>query len=389
MKEIERNFTRLLASRLREQLNFIQVVIGPRQVGKTTGLQQIVSRWRGPALMVTADEMVTPNAEWIAIHWEKARRMGDGALFVIDEVQKIPHWSSVVKHLFDQDRGSKRLKVVLLGSASLSLQRGLGESLAGRFEVITADHWDLSECREAFGWGLDEFLKFGGYPAAALLCHDVPRWQKYLRDSIIEPVLIKDILGLSSVQKPALFRQAFELAMAYPAQEVSLQKLLGQLQESGNVNTIKHYLDLLQGAFLIRTLHKYSGSEVRTRASSPKLLPLNNALVHAFRSPEEVDADPQWYGRVFEAAVGAALSRSSGRVYYWREGKFEVDFVVELGEKMYAIEAKSSASRTLRGLEQFKLRYPSCIPLVVDREKAIKLLESTNIDDSLLTAGLQ
>jgi len=387
MKEIKRSFTRLLESRLNEQLNFIQVVVGPRQVGKTTGLQQIVARWRGPALMVTADEIVTPDREWIAIHWEKARRMGKGTLLVIDEVQKIPQWSSVVKHQFDQDRGAGNLKVVLLGSASLSLQRGLGESLAGRFEVITADHWDLSECREAFGWGLDEFLKFGGYPAAALLSHDVSRWQKYLRDSIIEPVLIKDILGLSSVQKPALFRQAFELAMAYPAQEVSLQKLLGQLQESGNVNTIKHYLDLLQGAFLLRALHKYSGSEVRTRASSPKLIPLNNALVHAFRSPEEVDANPQWYGRVFEATVGAALSRSSGRVYYWREGKHEVDFVVELGRKIYAIEAKSSAAGTLRGLDQFRRRYPGCIPLIIDREKAIKLLESTNVDDYLLTVG--
>ncbi len=388
MKEIERHFTRLLASRLREQLNFIQVVIGPRQVGKTTGLQQIIARWEGPSLMVTADEIVTPDREWLTAHWERARRMGDGVLLVIDEVQKIPHWSSVIKHMFDQDRESKRLKVVLLGSASLSLQRGLGESLAGRYEVITADHWNLGECREAFGWGLDEFLKFGGYPAAASLCHDVPRWQKYLRDSIIEPVLIKDILGLSSVQKPALFRQMFELAMAYPAQEVSLQKLLGQLQETGNVNTIKHYLDLLQGAFLIRTLHKYSGSEVRTRASSPKLLPLNNALVHAFRSPEEVDANPQWYGRIFEAAVGAALLRSSGRVHYWREGKFEVDFVVELRGKIYAIEAKSSASRTLRGLEQFKLRYPGCMPLVVDREKGLRLLESTNVDDLLLEGTL-
>lgn len=155
------------------------------------------------------------------------------------------------------------------------------------------------------------------------------------------------------------------------------------------MNTIKHYLDLLQGAFLIRTLHKYSGSEARTRASSPKLLPLNNALVHAFRSPEEVDANPQWYGRVFEAAVGAALLRSSGQVYYWREGRFEVDFVIELRGKIYAIEVKSSASATLRGLERFVRRHPGCIPLVVDREKGLRLLESTNVDDLLLDGGLQ
>jgi hypothetical protein len=388
MKEIERHFTRLLASRLREQLNFIQVVVGPRQVGKTTGLQQIVARWKGPALMVTADEMITPDREWIAVHWERARQMGDGALFVIDEVQKIPHWSSVIKYMFDQDRRSRKLKVVLLGSASLSLQQGLGESLAGRYEIVPADHWNLGECKEAFGWGLDEFLKFGGYPAAASLCHDLQRWQKYIRDSIIEPVLIKDILGLSAVQKPALFRQTFELAMAYPAREVSLQKLLGQLQDSGNVTTVKHYLELLQGAFLIRVLHKYTGSAVRTRASSPKLLPLNNALVHAFRSPEEVDDNPDWYGRVFEAAVGAALSRSSGKVFYWRDGKFEVDFVVDLKKNVYAIEVKSSASRSSRGLERFVQQHPRCIPLVIDREKGGKLLESTNVDDLLLNDAL-
>ena len=388
MKEIERHFTRLLASRLREQLNFIQVVVGPRQVGKTTGLQQIVARWKGPALMVTADEMITPDREWIAVHWERARQMGDGALFVIDEVQKIPHWSSVIKYMFDQDRRSRKLKVVLLGSASLSLQQGLGESLAGRYEIVPADHWNLGECKEAFGWGIDEFLKFGGYPAAASLCHDLQRWQKYIRDSIIEPVLIKDILGLSAVQKPALFRQTFELAMAYPAREVSLQKLLGQLQDNGNVTTVKHYLELLQGAFLIRVLHKYTGSAVRTRASSPKLLPLNNALVHAFRSPEEVDDNPDWYGRVFEAAVGAALSRSSGKVFYWRDGKFEVDFVVDLKKNVYAIEVKSSASRSSRGLERFVQQHPRCIPLVIDREKGGKLLESTNVDDLLLNDAL-
>ncbi|MCU0640319.1 MAG: ATP-binding protein [Candidatus Krumholzibacteria bacterium] len=386
-KEIERRFTKVLTSRLGGQLHFIQAVIGPRQVGKTTGLRQIVSGWQGPSLMVTADEIAAPDMEWITIQWEKARRMGDGVLFVIDEIQKIPRWSSAVKRLFDQDRDSGKIKVVLLGSASLSLQRGLGESLAGRFEIIPADHWDLGECREAFGWGLDEYLKFGGYPAAATLIHDVPRWQKYIRDSIIEPVLIKDILGLSSVQKPALFRRTFELAMAYPAREVSLQKLLGQLQESGNVTSIRHYLDLLQGAFLIRTLQKYSGSKVRSRASSPKILPLNNALVHAFQTPEAIDTDPRWYGRVLETAVGAALSRSSGSLYYWRDGKQEIDFVVELAKRLYAIEVKSGAPGTLKGLERFRALHPECIPIVIDRETAAALLASPDVDEFLRNAG--
>lgn len=268
----------------------------------------------------------------------------------------------------------------MLGSTSLTLKKGLSESLAGRYEIIPASHWDLGECREAFGWGIQDYLKFGGYPAAAELSRDIPRWQSFIRNSIIEPVLIKDILGLSAVNKPALFRQTFELAMAYPAQEISLQKLLGQLQESGNVTTIKHYLELFESAFLVKKLPKYSGSEVKKKGSSPKIIPLNTALIHAFRSPLDLETNGDWYGRVFESAVGAALTRSVGNLSYWRDGKFEVDFVLEVGGKIYAIEVKSGRKRASRGLELFLQRYPSSVPLVIDHDKGYRLLASQNVD---------
>jgi len=381
MTEIKRNFTRILEKRLREKLNFIQVVLGPRQVGKTTGLQQIVRAWQGPALMVSADEVITPSTDWLKLHWEKARNLGTDALLVIDEVQKIPNWSSAIKYLFDQDRAARKLKVVLLGSASLTLQKGLGESLAGRYEVIPANHWGLDECKQAFKWNLEDFLKFGGYPAAAELSEDIDRWQNYVRNSIIEPVLIKDILGLTTVNKPALFRQTFELAMSYPAQEISLQKLLGQLQESGNVTTIKHYLELFEGAFLLKTLQKYTGSEIRKRGSSPKIIPLNMALCHAFRSPTLIDSNPDWRGRIFEAAVGAALSKTKGKLFYWREGKYEVDFVWELEGQLYALEIKSGRKRSSKGLEKFIQRYSKSIPVVIDVVKGEQILEVESIDD--------
>ena len=381
MTEIKRNFTRILEKRLREKLNFIQVVLGPRQVGKTTGLQQIVRAWQGPALMVSADEVITPSTDWLKLHWEKARNLGTDALLVIDEVQKIPNWSSAIKYLFDQDRAARKLKVVLLGSASLTLQKGLGESLAGRYEVIPANHWGLDECKQAFKWNLEDFLKFGGYPAAAELSEDIDRWQNYVRNSIIEPVLIKDILGLTTVNKPALFRQTFELAMSYPAQEISLQKLLGQLQESGNVTTIKHYLELFEGAFLLKTLQKYTGSEIRKRGSSPKIIPLNMALCHAFRSPTLIDSNPDWRGRIFEAAVGAALSKTKGKIFYWREGRYEVDFVWELEGQLYALEIKSGRKRSSKGLEKFIQRYSKSIPVVIDVVKGEQILEVESIDD--------
>jgi len=382
MKQIIRDFTEILRTRLDAELNFIQVVLGPRQVGKSTGLQQIVREWSGPSLMVTADEIAAPSADWITVQWHRARNLGDNALFVIDEVQKIPQWSSTVKYLFDQDRGRRKLKVVLLGSARLSLQQGLSESLAGRYEVIPAHHWNLSECGSAFGWTLDEFLMFGGYPAASQLVEDVERWQSFLRNSIIEPVLIKDILGLTTVGKPALFRQAFELSMAYPAQEISYQKLLGQLQESGNVTTIKHYLELLEGAFLLKTLQKYSGSAVRKKGSSPKILPLNTALIHAFRNPHDIETDPDWRGRVFEAATGAALARSGGELFYWRDGKFEVDFILQLEGKLFAVEIKSGRKRVSRGMEKFLAENPECIPLYITYTNGKNLLRSNKINAS-------
>lgn len=379
--EIIRQFTTVLEKRLQEELNFIQVVLGPRQVGKTTGLRQIIERWSGPVHMISADEVAPPSPSWIELNWNMARSMGAGTLLVFDEIQKVPGWSAVVKRLFEEDRPKRILKVVLLGSAGLVLQKGLADSLAGRYEVIRADHWNLKECREAFGWDLVHFLKFGGYPAAAELANDVARWQGFINNSIIEPVLLKDLLSFASVNKPALFRQTFMLCLAYPAMEVSLQKMLGQLQESGNVTTIKHYLELFEGAFLIRALQKYSGSEIRKRGSSPKIVPLNTALIHAGHDPADVDSNPDWFGRVFEAAVGAELCRQMDVVYYWRDGKDEVDFIVQASGTTYAIEVKSGRVRRTSGLAKFMKRYPDSIPVIMDREKGTRLLEGVSFSE--------
>ncbi len=333
--------------------------------------------------MVTADELAAPNLEWLTLQWHRARQKGRATLLVIDEIQKITGWSQAVKYLFDQDR--RALKVVLLGSASLSLRQGMQESLAGRYERIDAHHWSLAECQESLGWSLDEYLKFGGYPAAGELVSDLDRWQNFIRNSIVEPVLFKDILGLTSISKPALFRQTFELTMAYPAQEISLQKILGQLQDKGNVTTIKHYLELLEGAFLLKVLFKYTGSEIRRRSSSPKIIPLNNGLIHGFHNPNDIDTDYNWRGRVFEAAVGAALStRSKGKLYYWRDGKLEVDFVLELDNNLYAIEVKSGRRRNMRGLAKFLQRYPKSIPIIIDLDNVIPLLQAENVDNLFL-----
>jgi uncharacterized protein len=264
------------------------------------------------------------------------------------------------------------LKVVLLGSAPLLMQRGLAESLAGRFEVLRVWHWSFSEMRTAFGWDLDRFVFYGGYPGAAPLVDDEQRWGAYIRDSLIETTISRDVLLLARVNKPALLRQLFELGCAYSSQVLSYQKMLGQLLDAGNTTTLAHYLELLSAAGLLTGLQKYADGAVQRRASSPKLLALNTALVSALAdlSMNEVREQPDRWGRLVETAVGTHLvggtAGTSTTLTYWRERHQEVDFVLRRGEDLTAIEVKSSKRRdALPGLAAFRNRYPNARPLLV------------------------
>jgi predicted AAA+ superfamily ATPase len=352
----------------------MQVLLGPRQVGKSTTVARLSEIWEGPKVVDSADQLVPPKADWIQFLWQKAIEQKSPCLLVIDEIQKVKNWANVLKILFDRDRKHHHLRVVLLGSASLSIQSGLNESLAGRYEVIRCPHWGLDESREAFSWDLTTYLKFGGYPSAADLISEIPRWRMFMRDSIIEPVLGRDLQTAITIQKPALLRQLFELAMHYPAQEISYQKLLGQLQEQGNTSIIKHYLEILAGGYLLATLEKYSGSLVRQKASSPKILPLAPALIHAFHDPQSIDSDPEWRGRVFEAAIGAHLHQLPGEMMYWREQNLEVDYVLKIDGRVIGIEVKSGRRKREHGIVAFKKAFPKADTLILDLQSGEQFL---------------
>lgn len=344
-----------LLGRLRQPRRFIQAVTGPRQVGKSTLVQQAVDALKTPVRYVSADEPTLRGADWVAQQWEAARlsiESADGAVLVIDEIQKVPQWSETVKRLWDEDSRAKRpLQVVLLGSSPGLIAQGLSESLAGRFESIAAGHWSFAEMRDAFGWSLEEYLFYGGYPGAAPLIREPWRWQRYLLDSLIETTIARDVLMMNRVHKPALMRRLFELACRYSGQELSYTKMLGQLQDAGNTVTLAHYLDLLGGAGMVRGLPKYAGDVARRRASSPKLQVLNTALMTALSglSLEEARQDREFWGRVVESAVGAHLANAAlggaCELHYWRDGNQEVDFVVTAGPALVAIEVKSGRKR--------------------------------------------
>lgn len=364
----QRDIVRRLDRRLREKRRFIQVIVGPRQTGKTTAVLQVLESLPQPSVYAAADFPAPPGLEWIEAQWNAARlklSSGKEVVLVLDEIQKINGWDETVKALWDYDsRKGHNLRVVLLGSTALLMQSGLRESLAGRFETIYCTHWSWPECRDCFGWNLDRYLYFGGYPGAAPLLGDQDRWANYVRESLIETTISRDVLLLNRVTKPALLHQLFFLACEYAGRILSYNKMLGQLADAGNATTLAHYQALLEEAFILRGLPKWTGTALRRRGSSPKWLPLNTALVTAVSGKgfKEWRENPALWGRLVETAVGAHLvNESLGRgheVYYWRDRDREVDYVFKGRGKLVGIEVKSGGrSAGSSGLNAFKKNF--------------------------------
>ena len=354
-----------IKKRMTESRRFIQVLAGPRQVGKTTLARQVMAEAGMVSHYASADEPTLRDRIWLEQQWEigrqRAREQAAGAMLVLDEIQKVPGWSEMVKRLWDEDtHAGLALKVMLLGSAPLLIHQGLTESLAGRFEVVPIPHWAFAEMREAFGWTVDQYVFFGGYPGSAPLVGEPDRWRNYIVDALIETTISRDILLMTRVDKPALLRRLFQLGCAYSGQVLSYQKMLGQLQDAGNTVTLAHYLELLQGAGMVMGLAKYAHGQVRQRGSSPKLQVLNTALMSApsGQTFEATRNDSDAWGRYVETCVGAHLVNSSVHtgleVTYWRERNHEVDFVLQRGADCVALEVKSGRRKdALPGMAAF------------------------------------
>jgi len=355
-----------IEKRLVEPRRFIQVLAGPRQVGKTTLARQLMASLSHAMHFASADALAAEDRQWIRQQWDAARfRLSQNesaeGLLILDEVQKVPDWSEVVKSLWDEDTNNGfPLKVMILGSSPLLVQRGLTESLAGRFEIIPVRHWSFKEMQDAFGMSLDEYVYFGGYPGAADIRKDEDRWRNYIVDSLIETTISRDILLMTQVNKPALLRQLFYLGCQYSGQILSYQKMVGQMQDAGNTTTLAHYLELLAGAGMLCGIPKYAGQQVRQRGSSPKLQVMDMALMSALSGQgfKAVRSDPELWGRWIESMVGAHLVNSSieygFELFYWRDRGREVDFVVRHQGRLLAIEVKSHKRQTaLPGMDAF------------------------------------
>ncbi len=327
----------------------------------------------GAAAALSARLPTAPrDAQWLVEVWqqcrERAKEASDGYVLVLDEIQELPNWSTVVKGLWDADRASGcPLHVVILGSAPLPIQAGLNESLMGRFEPVVFPHWSFTEMASAFGYSLDEYVFYGGYPGAASQTADHETWHRYVRSGLVEPSIERDVLAMTRVDKPALLRRLFDMGARYSAQVMSYSKLVGHLQDAGNTTTLTRYLELLSHAGLLTGLSKHTERPVSAKASTPKLSVLNTALmsmVSGYRI-DEARVDRTFWGRLVESAVGAHLINtmpSSGKVKYWRDRRgrsvVEVDFVVQRGPRLLGIEVKTGVARdSLPGLEEFGRRF--------------------------------
>ena len=369
-----------LQKRMEEPRHFIEVVVGPRQVGKTTLVKQVLNSTKMGYHHVAADNVPTNQTNWISEVWNTARSKmrASGAneyLLVIDEIQKIPNWSEVVKKEWDDDTfNDVNIKVILLGSSRVLLEKGLADSLAGRFEEIRMSHWGWLEMRDAFGMTLEEYIYYGGYPGAAPLISDTDRWSQYIESAIVDATINKDILQNHVVTKPALLRQTFELGSSYSSQELSVTKIMGQMQDAGNTTTISSYLQLLSDAGLLTGLQKFANDKARKRASTPKFQVHNSALKN-YLSPlslENALVQPKQWGRFYESAIGAHLVSKAFEnrfdLFYWRQGNDEVDYVIQKRDCLMTIEVKSNHEKTTTGLQVFKEKFSPKVSLIIGPE---------------------
>ena len=377
----QRPLLKTLLERLCEHRKFIQIIAGPRQVGKTTIALALLNEVTALSEYHSADDVVAPSTVWIAQIWESLRiRMNlerkNNAVLILDELQKVIDWSAEIKKHWDRDtRENRDIKLVLLGSSRLLLMDGLSESLAGRFELSYAGHWSFREMQEAFGFSPEQYQWFGGYPGAAELVKDEPRFKDYIRNAIIEPTMTRDILMTTKIDKPALLRQLFDVGAGYSAQIMSFNRMLGQLQDAGNTTTLAKYLRLLDQSGLLSGLNKYSKRDIEKKGSIPKFQIHNTALLSAISEKNFSDAilDRAEWGKIFESSVGAHLVNQANRhpnmaLYYWRENNVEIDYVVLYGKKVLGIEVKSGdESISKKASEKFSERFPDAKLILVGK----------------------
>jgi uncharacterized protein len=354
----------------------VQFLIGPRQIGKTTILLAIADQLKSRALYVAADAPEASLAGWWENVWQKAEDLAQKstAALLIDEIQYLPNWGRLLKSKVDYVRHNGiRLHMIVSGSSALGLHSGSRETMAGRFEINQILHWPAAELGKYFKLSdeksVDRLIKYGGYPGSMSFVNDLPRWRNYVRGSIIDPAIGRDILMMENVRKPALLRQTFAICIGHPAEIISLQKISGRLLEKGSMQAVAHYLNLLEEAGLVAAVGKYSDKPIRVRSSPPKFVVLNQAMLSSMENinPPVQSAEPDRFGRWMENACMAHAWNAGQAIHYWRTEPLEVDMILSGSWGKWAVEIKTGnySLNELKGLFEFCRLYKKFKPLLL------------------------
>lgn len=365
----QRAYFKIIKKWIEEPRRSIKALYGPRQVGKTAMVKEALASSSIPWMYVCAEDLEVADGLWLRKLWEEIRQKAKEsdrkeAVIVIDEVQRVDSWNETVKREWETDTFNKtNVKAILISSASHLIQKGLTESLVGKFESMLIPHWSYREMKEEFGWSPEEYMWFGGYPGGIKFMENESAWKRYIKTSVIDTSISKDILLQIRIDRPSLLRKLFETGSLHSSYVLSLTQVQEGLTERGNLSTLSNYLGLLESTFLMTGLDKYTGERNRKRSSKPKFQLFNNGLFSAQsdKTFHEAKSDPQLWGHVFESAVGTHLLNSSYTedfdLYYWFEKRMEVDFIVEKDNRMIVIEVKYDKNAPETGLDLFTYKF--------------------------------
>ena len=335
-----------------------EVIIGPRQVGKSTMLQKLVEG-RRHIILTGEDEddlaILSDPKSYLKLTEEYP-------YLIIDEAQFIPGIGRVIKRIVDNNRSGSRIFVT--GSSSLDLAGGLKESAAGRFNSYELWPFSLRELARRTSWievkrSMNERLIYGSMPAVV---NDPRHAEEYLLD-ISDAVLYKDIFKLAEMRRPTELTKLVKYLAYNIGSEVKYGTMASELGIQNK--TIERYIDLLEACCILRVVHSLSRNPQSEIKLGKKIYfydnGIRNALIRNFSPlPARTDSGALWENLFFTERLKLhAVRRDGTEIFFWRtRAQHEVDFLEVQNGKVAAFECKSSPKTKTTSIRAFERAYP-------------------------------
>ncbi len=355
---------RIIEAQVLESLvpNKVIVLIGPRRVGKTILIEQIIKKVEEPYLLLSGEdfavlELLERRSVQNYVNLLQGRR-----LLIIDEAQKIPDIGNVLKLMVDQIKG---LKILVTGSSAFDINNYTGEPLTGRkltYNLFALSEQELDQAENIFEKkdNLYKRLVYGNYPELLQFEEDAKK-EEYLRE-IINSYLLKDILAFENIRSADKIFDLLRLIAFQIGGEVSLQELGNQLDMSKN--TVDKYLDLLSKVYVIHKVNGFSKNLRKEVTKNSRWYFYDNGLrntIIANLNPIGLrnDVGMLWENYVISERIKyQRYNKILVNNYFWRTyDQQEIDWVEERGGKLYGYEFKWNPKKNVKTPMAWKKNY--------------------------------